>query len=393
MGSPLFGLSGTPGPGRDLRSLRFLLATSPDDFFLERARRALEEEFLRAFPGGEVTILDPAPTPFALFQELQAPSLFAQQRLILLPHAETLLAADSEQFQGFAEPPSLSPGEALWVGVFAERAEPPRAPFVDAISSWAEVTHFPLPPPPKPWEGVRLSREQREFLASLLLQEIPELRAHQDVVDVLLEIHGSSPRLLLQAARSLVASQDLSPEAVRQSSAREQVPAAAVEQALQAGQWPVLAGILGKLAVGAWLEGFRGELGFGRRAADVMASLLARACFQALTLRILAERAGFGAELSPAQVAQPWWYPKVFKAKIFPALLVAAESMPELKLAERSPWALQASFRVAAHFSAERLLQVLVMLLESGAFRSETGDPWAPVTLAYASLFAASRSW
>lgn len=230
-------------------------------------------------------------------------------------------------------------------------------------------------------------------MASLLLQEIPELRAHQDVVDVLLEIHGSSPRLLLQAARSLVASQNLSPEAARQSSAREQVPAAAVEQALQAGQWPVLAGILGKLAVGAWLEGFRGELAFGRRAADVMASLLARACFQALTLRILAERAGFGGELSPARVAQPWWYPKVFKAKIFPSLLAAAESMPELKLAERSPWALQASFRVAAHFSAERLLQALVVLLESGAFRSETGDPWAPVTLAYASLFATSRSW
>lgn len=338
-------------------------------------------------------ILDPSPTPFGLLQELQTPSLFAQQRLILLPNAEALLAADPEEVQGFAEPPSLSPQEVLWVGVFAEKAEPPRGPFLEAVSSWAEIIHFPLPPPPKPWEGVGLSREQREFMASLLLQEIPELCAHQDVVDVLLETHGSSPRLLLQAARSLVASRELTPEAARQSSARETVPAGSVEQALQAARWPLLAGMLAKLAGGAWLEGFRGELALGRRAADVMASLLARACFQALTLRILAERAGFGSELSPARVAQPWWYPKVFKAKIFPALLATAESMPELKLAERSPWALQASFRVAAHFSAERLLQTLVVLLDFGAFRSETGDPWASVTLAYASLFAPSSSW
>lgn len=385
-------MSGTAGPGRDLRSFRFLVGTSPDDFFLERARRAFEEEFFQAFPGGEVAVLDPCPTPFGLLQELQTPSLFAQQRLILLPKAEALLAAGPEEVRGFAELPPLSPGEALWVGVFAEKPEPPQGAFVKVVSSWAELTHFPLPPPPKPWEAVRFSREQREFMASLLLQELPQLKAHQDVVDVLLETHGFSPRLLLQAARGLVASQDLTPEAARQSSAREEVAAASVEQALQNAHWRLLAEMLGKLGGGAWLAGFRRELGFGRRAADLMASLLARACFQALSLRILAEQAGLGPELSPARVAQPWWYPRIFKGKILPVLLAAAASAPELQLAERSPWALQASFRVAAHFSSERLLQTLVVLLEFGAFRSETGDAWAPVTLAYASLFVPSRS-
>lgn len=359
---------------------------------MERARRAFEAEFREAFPQGEVHLVDPPWEISRLCQEMQTPSLFAGERLFLLPHAESSFALPPRDVEALLSVLKAPPPGVLWVGLFAELPEPPKGPLAEGLAGSAEAEHLALPPPPKPWEEVRLSQEQRSLLRQLLAEEVPEVLAHQDVLDVLLETHGFSPRQLVQAARNLAASQELSPEAARKTVAREAVAAGDLERALEGSDWPKVAFYLAQLAEGAVLETFRGEQASGRRAADLVAGLLSRTCLAALAVRLLAERAGLARELDPARVSQPSWYPREFKPRIYPRLMAAAQEMPELGLGERSPWSLQASFRLAARFEAPRLAQALVDLLRFGALRAENGDPWAPVTLAYASLLAASRS-
>jgi len=335
-------------------------------------------------------VLDPPPPFPAFLQELQTPSLFATERLLLVPDAKPYLALSEPERRLLEALPDAAPG-VVWAGLFALASEPPGAPWREL--PWLEATHLAVPPPPKPWEELRLSREQRQLLLQLLAAEVPEVMAHAEVVEALLAAHGFSPRQLVQAARGLVASGELSAAAARQTVGRETVALGELERPLAAGELEGAAYSLARLAAGASLESFRGEVASGRRAADVVAGVLARTCLAALTLRLLAQRAGLSRELSPAKVADPSWYPREFKPRILPALLRAAEASPELALADRSPWALQASFRVAAQFSTEKLLKALTTLLRAGGLRAEGGEPWAPVVLAYASLFAASRSW
>jgi hypothetical protein len=364
------------------------LATSPDEYFLERARKSLEAEFFQAFPQGELVLCDPPPAPKAFLQELQTPSLFAQERLFLVPQAQPLLA--QEEGQGLWEGLPQRVGGIVWVGLFAQLDQEPQGFW--ASLPWLERLHFALPAAPKPWEELRLSPEQRGLLLQLLQEEVPEILAHGQVVEALLESHGFAPRELVQAAKGLVATGELSPEGARQTVGQAVVLATDLDKALQGASWPALARALAQLATGASLEGFRGEVASGRRAADLVAALFARACLSALTLRLVAEKAGLGQELSPAKVSRPSWYPREFKPRLLPALLKAAEDFPELGLGERSPWALQAAFRVAASFSAEQLVAALAALLRYGGLRAETSEPWGPLVLAYSSLFALSKS-
>ncbi|MGC8915869.1 MAG: hypothetical protein ACP5NF_02675 [Thermoanaerobaculum sp.] len=368
------------------------MVTSPDEYLLEKARKAFQAEFQRLFPQGEMVVADPPWEVGRLCQEVQTPSLFAAERLILVPAASAYFALPPKACQALgAALKDPAPG-VLWVGLFAELTEAPRGPLAAELEDLGEWDHLALPPPPKPWEDVKLSREQKSLLKELLAQEVPQLAEHEDVLDVLLETHGFSPRTLCQAAQGLVASQELTPEAARRTGGRPTLAFGDLEKALQQGDWPKIASALGQLAEGATLATFRGEEASGRRASDLVAGFLARACLQALTVRLLAERAGLAGELSPQKVAHPAWYPREFKPRIYPKLLAAAQETPELGLAERSPWSLHVSFRLAARFPKERLVAALGTLLRSGALRAEAADPWAAVVLSYGSFLAASKS-
>lgn len=360
---------------------------------MEKARKAFESQFCQAFPEGEVHLVDPPWELSQFCQELQTPSLFASERLFLVPHAEAYFALPPKASQVLLATLKAPFSGVLWVGLFAELPEAPAGPLAEGLASLGEVEHLSLPAPPKPWEDVRLSQEQKALLRNLLAEEAPELLAHQDVLDVLLETHGFSPRQLVQAARDLLASQELSPEAARRSAGRQTLSASELEKALQSGDWPQAAYHLAQLAEGAVLTTFRGSEASGRRAADLAAGLLARACLAALTVRLLAEKAGLAKELDTARVSQPSWYPREFKPRMYPRLLALAQEMPELGLADRSPWSLQASFRLAARFSSQKLVAAVADLLRFGALRAEGLEPWAPVVAAYASLFAACKSW
>lgn len=359
---------------------------------MEKARKAFTAQFREAFPEGEVHLVDPPWELPQLCQELQTPSLFANERLFLVPHAETYFALPPKASGVLLATLKTPPAGVLWVGLFAELPEAPAGPLAEGLALLGELEHLSLPPPPKPWEDVRLSQEQKALLRELLAEEAPEILAHQDVLDVLLETHGFSPRQLVQAARDLLASQDLSPEAARRTSGREILAASELEKALQSGDWPQVAYYLAQLAEGAVLTTFRGNEASGRKAADLAAGLCTRACLAALVVRLLAEKAGLAKELDPTRVSQASWYPREFKPRIYPRLLAVACDMPELGLGERSPWSLQASFRLAARFSSTKLAATVADLLQFGALRAEGLEPWAPVVVAYASLFAASKS-
>lgn len=336
--------------------------------------------------------MDPPWELSQLCQELQTPSLFASERLFLVPHAEAYFALPPKVSQGLLATLQGPFSGVLWLGLFAELSEAPKGPWAESLASLGELEHLSLPPPPKPWEDVRLSQEQRALLRKLLTEEAPELLAHQDVLDVLLETHGFSPRQLVQAAKDLLASQELSPEAARRSAGRQALSASELEKALQGDDWSLLAYRLAQLAEGAVLTTFRGGEVSGRKAAELAAGLCSRACLAALTVRLLAEKAGLAKELNPAKVSQASWYPREFRPRIYPKLLAASQDMPELGFADRSPWSLQASFHLAASFPSGKLVAALAELLRLGALRTEGLDPWAPVVAAYASLFADSKS-
>lgn len=339
-----------------------------------------------------MTRVDPPWELSRLCRELATPSLFADQRLFVLPHAESYFALPPKDLEQLAAVFRNPPDGVLWLGLFAQLPDPPGSPLAEVLAPVAELEHLPTPPPPKPWEGVRLSADQRSLLQQLLAEEVPEVLDHQDVVAALLETHGFSPRQLVQAARSLAAAEDLSPETARRTGGREAVAAGDLERAVETGDWPKLATVLVQLAAGAALESFRGEQATGRRAADLAAGVLCRACLTALAVRLVAEKAGLARELDPAKVSQPSWYPREFKPRMYPKLMAVLQTMPELGLHERSPWSLQASFRLAARFEAPKLARTVANLVRLGALRGEGLDPWAPVVLAYASFLASSRS-
>lgn len=332
-------------------------------------------------------MLEPAPPWLGLLQEVQTPSLFASERLLLVPEAGTYLNSGAPGLERLPE----SAAAPVWVGLFALRDDPPGSNW--ASLPWVEARHLPLPPPPKPWEEVLLSREQRQLLLQVLAEDAPEILPHSEVVEALLDAHGFSPRQLVQAARGLLASGELTAQQARHTAGRESLPASQLDRALQAGDGLALASSLAKLAWGASLEDFRGELASGRRAAELVGGVLARACWLALAVRLMAEEAGLAQELAPKKVAEPSWYPRVFKPRLYPALIKAAEGRPEMGLAERSAWALQAAFRVAARFPAQTLVAALAALVRFGGLRASGAEPWSPLLLAYASLFQASRSW
>ncbi|MCX7895155.1 MAG: hypothetical protein N2447_04240 [Thermoanaerobaculum sp.] len=350
------------------------------------------QEFFRHFPEGQQEVCDPPWEVARLCEEVQTPSLFASQRLLLIPHGEPYFALGPAAARALGQALANPAGEVLWVGLFAVLPQPPAGPLVEVLGAVAELEHLALPPPPKPWEEVRLSGEQKALLTQLVAEAAPDLLAQPEVLEALFAAHGFAPGQLVQAARSLWQSGELTAQAARQTAVAWTCSASELEQAGQSANWPRLAYLLGQLAHGAVLESFRGEQASGRRAADLAAGMLARACVAALTVRLLAERAGLATDLDPRRVAQPAWYPRDFKPRIYPKLLAAAGEMPELGVGERSPWALQASFRWAAHCSTLQLVNTVHKLLFGGALRGESAAPWAPLVLAYASLFAACKS-
>jgi hypothetical protein len=390
VGQALHRLPGAPGPGRALTAPATLLLASPDDYLLELERRDVEAEWRSAHPDGEVAILDPAPTPSRLVQELVSPSLFAPMRLIVVPNAADYLQAPTKDE---VQPLTTAVGSLGLAGVsllLAATADTaPVGALVDAIEGRGEVRWLPLPAEPKPWDDVELTAAQQEVLRSLLRREAAQVLDFPDVVEALLAAYGFQPRELVQAARSLLASGAPTVEEVSVQVGAGEKRLRDLEEALSCRDVAGTTDFFAVLAAGGRLVGFRGETVEADRQGSTVAGMLGRLLRQALAVRGHARRAGIASELDPRRCGARDWYQRTFKRRIHTHLAEEIGAVEGSPVGGLSPWQLHKVFRLAAHYEDAVLLDALAELAGSGAERDRGTVAVAALTAIVLTLVAA----
>jgi hypothetical protein len=351
---------------------RLLLITSPDGFLLELERHDFEAEWRDAHPDGETTTFEPAPPAERLVQEIASPSLFAPERLLLVP--------DSGPYLG-ERGPTAAAGEALARAletlplagvtlVLAAAAGEPNGALAEVVARRGEVRFLPVPPAPKPWQDVRITPEQRAVLADKVLRRVaPSLLADAEVVDALAEAYGFRPRELAQAAQSLVLAGTVSADAVRAQAGAGEVGPRHLETALMRRDARTCAAMFAALDAGATLLSGWGDPIAPDRHGVFLAQTLERFLRQALAARAHALRADLGRELDPRRCGENNWYIRTFRPKLLAKLQGDIDANPGSPLTDKTAWQLHLAFRLGAAYSESVLLAALARLAASGAER------------------------
>jgi hypothetical protein len=360
-----------------------VLLASPDDYLLEIERRALVDDWKAANPAGEVVVLDPAPSPGRLVQELLNRSLFSPTRLLVVHDSRPLIAPAaqaSKEVEGLAAALGSLALDEVSLLLAATSQEEPAGALVDAVRRRGELRFLPLPPPPKPWDEVRVSAPQRRVLEDVLRRIAPAVLAVPEAVDALCETYGFRVRELAQAAERLLLGGEVTAEAVRAQAGVGECSLVQIEEALRQRDLRLVASFLATLGAGGALVGWRGERIEGKEVGSALVGSLGRLLRQALAVRVHAQQCGLGAELDPRRCGDGGWYPRAFKPRIFAKLSADIEKTPDSPLAGLSAWALHFAFRLAAAYDDHELLDALARLAESGAERLSAAAALAAVT-------------
>lgn len=298
--------------------------------------------------------------------ELAAPSLFVTARLVVVRDASNWVVGQPSNSRAEA---LLSCLRSCWdrgtsLLLCATCASEPVGKLADFVRAQGTFTWLPLPPPPKPWEDVRVSAAQRQTLEMLLRKTVPEILAHPAVVTVLVDHLGFKPRQLVQAAERLLLAGSLDPDQVRTELGPGEHSLDQAERALVERDPARLARWLAGLAAGGELVNWRGERIVASGVAAVVSQWLQRLLRKAVVMRELARRAGLAGELDRQKCNAPRWYPTTFQKRINPLLEreIVAAGGGELK--EESAWQRQRVFRVAAAYADEELRQALGRLAQ-----------------------------
>ncbi len=355
-----------------------LLLASPDDFLLELARQDAVKAWRQAHPAGEVVSFDEAPPAARLVQELASPSLFAAERLLVVVDARPYFgAARRAAAEALAEGLEKLPlaGVTLVMSVVTTAA--PTGALVDTVGRRGEASFIALPETPKPWEEARVSRSQRQVLASLVARVAPGLEGNHEVVDALCEAYGFRPRELAKAAERLALSGEADAATVRAQAGAGERHLREIEEALEHRDGGRFARFAGAIAAGAVLTDWRGDAVGPDRLGPVLAGTVGRLLRQALAVRGHVERAALAAELDPRRCAGKDWYPRTFKPRLLPRLAKDIERTPNSPLAGMTPWQLHRAFRLAAAYGEPELIAALAALAGSRIERAR-----GPVALA-----------
>jgi len=340
-----------------------LLLASPDDYLLEVERRAVETAWRAANPDGEVVPFAPAPPPAHLVRELASPSLFASERLLVVPDAAAYFATGRRaEAEDLAKGLTSLPFSGVWLLLGVVSAAAPKGALAEVAAARGEARFLALPEAPKPWDEVRVSTAQRRSLASLVARVAPALEGNDEVVDALCEVYGFRPRELAQAAERLALAGAATAAAVRAQAGAGERQLRELDDALQRRDPARFAVFVGALEAGATLTDWRGDAvapdGFGR----VLASTVGRLLRQALAVRGHASRAGLAAELDPDRCSGKDWYPRVFRPRIHERLARDIEATPNSPVQEMTPWQLHRAFRLAAVYRDDELITGLARL-------------------------------
>ncbi len=375
-----------------------------------------------------------APPVATLLRELASPSLFAPQRLVVVrdaapyldscpkpkrpankPRSEQAGEAEDEERDGeiteaAEEQPEKAPSEEVlalaealatfsFSGVSllltAVCAAKPEGCVVQVVEGRGEVKVIELPPPPKPWEKLSLSNEQRQALEKVILRAAPELAGQEAVCTALCNAYGFEPRRLAQAARQLVQSGEVSVAAVHAQAGLGERALTELEELLLESDPARAAHWLAALLSGGELAGWRGEAVAPKSFGRALGHALTRVLRQVLAVRGHACRAGLAAELDPRRCAAKGWYNDTFRKHLLSKLQAEIAAHPASPVDGKprkplTPWVLHRLFKLAARYPETALLRCLVQLEEHSVEVAKGAEAVAIVSVALHELLAAA---
>ena len=359
--------------------LAYLVASS-DDYLLEEALAETVRAVCAEFGGVEPETMPEALTPEDLSVELCSPSLFAPQRVLVVPEIRTWIDIPARR------PPDPRPAEkaavnaAPVVQVLAEGVadglalvmgacchSKPKGALVDAVDAAGGFRWQPVPEPPKPWEDAVLSREQEAMLRTLLSKAVGVVRFTPEAARLLLERLGFAPRLLVQEGRKLAAANvngTVDEGLVLALSFPQERSLDVVWDAVFERQAAPILDIMAATKAGIQVRDRQGRPVAAKGAPHILFSQVTSILQNLLYLRRLAAEHGFVGEMSTDKTRDDFWYPRRFKNGLGPKIveLVKADApSPMQRSGGKAPtlFALGRLFKGAGRYTDEDLVQAL----------------------------------
>jgi hypothetical protein len=359
------------------------LVASSDDYLLEETLGETVRAVCAEFGDIDPETMPEALTPEDLSVELCSPSLFAPQRVLVVPEirawidiparrppdprpTEKAVVDAAPVVQVLGE--GIAEGIALIMGACCHSK--PKGALVDVVDEAGGFRWQPVPEPPKPWEDAVLSKEQEALLRKLLLKVAGDVRFTPEAARLLLERLGFAPRSLVQEGRKLAAAnvdglvdEDL---VLALSFPKERSLDVVWDAVFERRASPIL-DIMSATEAGIQVRDRQGRPVTAKGAPHVLFSQVASILQNLLYLRRLAAEHELLGEMSTDKTRDDFWYPRRFKNGLGPkivALVKADAPSPIQRAGGKAPtlFALGRLFKGAGHYSDEDLVQALAGL-------------------------------
>jgi hypothetical protein len=388
-------------------SVPVYLVASSDDYLLEETLVETVRAVCAEFGDIDPETMPEALTPEDLSVELCSPSLFAPQRVLVVPEirawidiparrppdprpAEKAAVDAAPVVQVLGE--GIADGIALVMGACCHGK--PKGALVDAVDATGGFRWQPVPEPPKPWEDAVLSKDQEAMLQKLLSKAAGDVRFTPEAARLLFERLGFAPRLLIQEGRKLVAANVdgmVDEELVLALSFPKERSLDVVRDAVFERRAAPILDIMAATEAGIQVRDRQGRPVTAKSAPHVLFSQVASILQNLLYLRRLAAEHGLLGEMAIDKTRDDFWYPRRFKNGLGPKiveLLKADAPSPIQRARGKAPtlFALGRLFKGAGRYSDEDLVQALagVGAVETalrGDMAQEALSAWVASTL------------
>jgi len=356
---------------------RLTLIASRDDYLLEESFTRALDEASAALGGVKPEVMSDEVTPETVAVELRSPSLFNPTRVLAVPDVRSWLGAPAPpgapggEREVDVEPLStvlaegVPEGVALVMGAWCGRR--PKGPLVEAVESAGRFEWIPVPEPPKPWEDVLLSAEQRAALLRVLARASGGARFTPAAERLLLDRLGFYPRLLVQEARKLVTAagegQEVSEELVRELTFPRERSLEVVRDAVLERDARALLDLIGAAVAGVPVRDWHGRRVDSGGLPPIVFAQVFNLMQEMLFLRRTVAALGLEEELDPARTSESGWYGRRFKGGLAPRLLDRLRELSPTPLDRggKPPtvWSLKGLFAGAGRYREDELVAAL----------------------------------
>jgi hypothetical protein len=361
------------------------LVASSDDYLLEEALGETVRAVCAEFGDIDPETMPESLTPEDLSVELCSPSLFAPQRVLVVPEirawvdipakrppdprpAEKAVVDAAPVVQVLGE--GIADGIALVMGACCHGK--PKGLLVEAIDEAGGFRWQPVPEPPKPWEDAVLSKEQESMLRNLLSRVTGDVRFTPEAGRLLLDRLGFAPRLLIQEGRKLAAANVdgmVDEELVLALCFPQERSLDVVRDAVLERRAAPILDIMAATEAGIQVRDRQGKAVTAKGAPHILFGQVASILQNLFYLRRLAAEHGLLGEMSPDKTRDDFWYPRRFKNGLGPKIveLVKVDAPSPIQRAggkAPTPFTLGGLFKGAGQYSDEDLEKALA---EAGA--------------------------